>query len=143
VIPTERRVPHLRALIIAGKIVKDRRCALLALGIGSAILVSCGRDVYKPPTHRPGSILVRVVDDHGDPVQNAFFIPGTETRVQAPGGLAPENVSDAKGYAVPQTEGQPVLLVTKKGYEPVVLRVDSIPTNDTLTVRLRTRSGRN
>ena len=102
------------------------RCTSCIVLGACIVLASCRQNVYKPPARHPGSFSVRVVDENGRPIENAFFIPGTPEYVQAPGGLSPENSSDRKGYAAPRAWGKPILSVIKDGYRPVVLNVDTL-----------------
>ena len=105
--------------------------------VSSIFLSSCRKD-YSPPTKWPDAYSIRVIDEDGHPIEKVFFVGGTETgRFHAPGVSPAENFSDRKGYAAPRTWGKPFLCATKKGYQCLDLRVDSIPTNETLTITLK------
>ena len=106
----------------------------------AALLFAGGcAEPYSPPLRAQGSVLIRVVDEAGNPLTGAFCYPmaTTNDRIFITGGWGPTWAADERGFAAPASTQKPLLCVFLQGYGNKYPKCDSLSTDGTNTAVLK------
>lgn len=103
-------------------------------------LTGCGKR-YAPPMRTPGSVLIHVVDEDGQPLTGALCYPMATTNdpIFVTGAWAPYWWSDKRGFAAPASVRKPILCVHLQGYSNRYITRGDLSTDGTNTVVLKRR----